>query len=857
MTPHQILKDNFGFEEFRLGQLEIITSILEMKNTLAVMPTGAGKSLCYQIPALLQNKFSIVISPLISLMQDQVEAINKNGNYAAFINSSLDYSQVQKVLNNINENKIKLLYLAPEKIKNAEFVLTIKNLAPYYLFVDEAHCISEWGHNFRPSYRNIKDFADTIGIKSISAFTATATPEVRKDIIAQLRFLNPSVFVYGFERENLAINVVHTKNKKEKIYDLLKDSKTSSIVYASTRKHCEQLTEYLKKKNIDAEYYHAGLTTELRKVIQDDFINDRTKIIVATNAFGMGIDKKDIGLVIHYNIPGSIENLYQEIGRAGRDGKEAKTYLFYSEKDKYIQEFLISLNNPTVESIKQTYNAILDYHRIAVNSKSESPLEIDDGLLKLLQSKSINTAQFDAILTYLEQSEYLAQGTSSQFGSHFKFLISQEQLKGYVKKVKYTDLQEFLLTLIQYYGAIPFERKVKINFSELSALMERSKTRLEELFIQLNEIGIIDFEKPSFNSKIVMLQERVLSDNLNLNTKEINSKKEHSKDKLDSVIEYCFTDECRFKYILNYFGENKSTYKCNKCDNCTIGQSDFTNTNEYLAEIIIRTFKEFHGGLTLARVIGILSGKSNSQTAKSISTYQSCMHYNSDTIEYNVRTLVSKKVLKEIGAKLFLDPIEELIDSEITDSIENKNYENNLELYNKLREERNLAAKKFSQQADIICSENILRNIAKIKPTSPSELLSIEGFNQRMFNKIGSEFLEVVREYSIERKVQKNISGLPKHISQTYKLIKKGYNLQEISNLLKLSDSIISVQLESIISYFPNDDYSNLILKEEFEQIEKEVIKVGDNLKEIKNSLPTTISYAKIRIVKALLSSLH
>jgi ATP-dependent DNA helicase RecQ len=857
LTPHQILKEYFGFEDFRPGQLEIITSILEMKNTLAVMPTGAGKSLCYQIPALLQNKFSIVISPLISLMQDQVEAINKNGNHAAFINSSLDYSQVQKVLNNVNENKIKLLYLAPEKLKNPEFVVTIKNLAPHYLFVDEAHCISEWGHNFRPSYRNIKDFSETIGIKSISAFTATATPEVRNDIISQLKFTKPSIFVYGFERENLAINVVHSKNKKEKIYDLLKNSKTPSIVYASTRKHCEQLTEYLKKKNIDAEYYHAGLTTELRKVIQDDFINDRTKIIVATNAFGMGIDKKDIGLVIHYNIPGSIENLYQEIGRAGRDGNEAKTYLFYSEKDKYIQEFLISLNNPSVESIKQTYDAILDYHRIALNSKSDSPLEIDDGLLKLLKSKSINSAQFESILTYLEQSEYIALSTSSMFGSHFKFLISQEQLKGYVKKVKYTDLQELLLTLIQFYGVIPFRSKVKINFSELSNLVEKSKKRLEELFMQLNEIGIIEYEKPNFNSKIIMLRERVSSNNLKLNTAEISSKKKHSIDKLDSVIEYCFSDECRFKYILNYFGENKTTFKCSKCDNCTIGQTDKSNINEYLSEIIVRTFKEFHGGLTLARTIGILTGKSNSQTAKSISTYQSCMHYNSDTIEYNVRTLVSKKVLKEIGGKLFLDPIEELIDSEITETLENQNYENNLELYNKLREERNLAVKKFSQQAEIICSDNILRNIAKIKPISPSALLSIEGFNQRMFNKIGSEFLEVVKEYSIKRKIEKNISGLPKHIIQTYKLIKKGYNLEEISNLLKLSDSIISVQLESIISYFPNDDYSNLISKDEFEQIEKEIIKIGDNLKEIKNSLPDRISYSKIRIVKAILSSVR
>lgn len=857
MTPHQILKNIFGFEEFRPGQLEIITSIAQMKNTLAVMPTGAGKSLCYQIPALLQNKFSIVISPLISLMQDQVEAINKNGNYAAYINSSLDYLQVQKVLNNVNENKIKLLYLAPEKIKNPEFVLTLKNLAPHYLFVDEAHCISEWGHNFRPSYRNITDFAETIRIKAISAFTATATPEVRKDIISQLRFSEPSIFVYGFERENLAINVVHTKNKKERIYALLKDSKHSSIVYASTRKHCEQLTEYLKYKKVDAEYYHAGLTTELRKVIQDDFINDRLKVIVATNSFGMGIDKKDIGLVIHYNMPGSIENLYQEIGRAGRDGTEAKTYLFYSEKDRYIQEFLISLNNPTIENIKRTYNAVLDYHRIAANSKSESPLEIDDGLIKLLESKSIKLNQLESILTYLEQSGYLSQSTSAQFGSQFKFLVSQDQLKGYVKKVKYTHLQEFLLTLIQFHGSIPFSKKVKINFSELSALLEKSRKRIEELFVQLNEIGIIEFEKPNFNSKIVMLQERVSSDRLKLNITEINSKKEHSKDKLDSVIEYCFTNECRFKYILNYFGENITRYQCNKCDNCTTSTTNDSNINEYLSEIIIRTFKEFHGGLTIARLIGILTGKSNSQIAKSISTFQSCIHYGSDKIEYCVRALISKKLIKEISGKLFLDPIEELIDSESSESVENKNYENNLELYNKLREERNLAAKKFSQQAEIICSDKILRDIAKIKPTSPSNLISIEGFNQRMFNKIGVELLEVVREYSNKRKVEKNLLGLPKHITQTYKLFKKGYTLQEISNLLKLSESIISVQMESIISYFPNEDFSGLVQKKEFEEIETAINNTGENLKEIKESLNGNISYAKIRIVKAILSSLR
>ena len=852
MTPHQVLKDFFGFDDFRQGQLEIINAILENKNTLAVMPTGAGKSLCYQIPALLNNKFSIVISPLISLMQDQVEAINKNGNYAAYINSSLDYSQVQKVLNNINENKIKLLYLAPEKLKNTEFVSTIKNLDPYYLFVDEAHCISEWGHNFRPSYRNIKDFASEIGITNISAFTATATPEVREDIITQLEFSNPSLFVYGFERENLSIHVEHTKSKKEKIFHLLKEHKTSAIVYTSTRKHCEKLTEFLKSKNISVEYYHAGLTTELRKVIQDDFINSRIKVIVATNAFGMGIDKKDIGLVIHYNIPGSIENLYQEIGRAGRDGEEADTYLFYSDKDKYIHEFLITLNNPTVEKIRETYDAILDYHRIAVNTKTDSPLELEDDLIKLLQSKSVNLNQIDSILTYLEHSEYLIQSNTAQYNAQFRFLLTKEQLKGYTKKVKYTDLQEFILLLLQHFGSLPFTQKVKINYGDLNTLMEKPKSKLEELFLKLNNIGIIEFDQPNYKPKILMLQERVSSVKLRLNIREINEKREHSKEKLDSVIEYCFTDECRFKYILNYFGERKVTYRCNKCDNCTRGETDNSNINDYLTEIIIRTFKEFHGGLTSARLVGLLTGKSQSQTAKSISTYQSCLHYSIEQIEHNLQTILSKKILKEINGKLFLDPVEELMDSEIISNNKPNNYENNLELYNKLREERNLAAKKFSQQAEIICSDNILRVIARNKPKTPSELLSLEGFNQRMYNKIGAELLEVVKEFVDANKAEENIAGLPKHITQTYKLVQKGYSLTEIANLLKLSESIVSVQLESIISYYPNDDYKALIPKSEFEVIKTSITDFGGKLKDIKERLPSNINYAKIRIVMAL-----
>ena len=430
------LKKYFDFDDFRPGQEEIIEAILNKKNVLAVMPTGAGKSLCYQLPSMLSETYSIIISPLISLMQDQVFSINQSKYSAAFINSSLDYRDTEKVLNDLVNKKIKMLFVAPEKLNNQFFVERLSNTKPEYLFVDEAHCISEWGHNFRPSFRDINSFAKAISIKKVSGFTATATPEVRKDIITQLEFKDPDVFVYGFERENISLNVIHTNKKKENILKLIKDYKTPTIIYTSTRKSCEKLTEYLKFENINVEYYHAGLSTELRKVIQDDFIKDNLKIIVATNAFGMGIDKSNIGMVIHYNFPGSIENLYQEFGRSGRDGNEAIAYLFYSEKDKYIHDYLIKVNYPSIEQIKICYDALLDYHRIAVNNVTDKSLEIDEGLSKLLTAKSINKNLLHSIINHLEQSGYLSANSGLQRNHQFRFLVDHTKLKGYVKKLK-------------------------------------------------------------------------------------------------------------------------------------------------------------------------------------------------------------------------------------------------------------------------------------------------------------------------------------------------------------------------------------------------------------------------------------
>lgn len=852
------LKKYFGFDSFRPGQEEIINDILRKNNVLAIMPTGAGKSLCYQLPSLLSETYSIIISPLISLMQDQVNALNQEHYSAAFINSTLDYREAEKVLNDLLNQKIKMLFIAPEKLNNINFVERIKRTNPEYLFIDEAHCISEWGHNFRPSYRNINIFAESIEIKNISAFTATATPEVRKDIIEQLQFTNPKTHISGFERKNISLNVNFDKNKKEKIFEILQKCEKSAIIYTATRRHAEQLSEYLNLKKKQNEFYHAGLSNELRRIIQDNFISGKTKIIIATNAFGMGIDKADIELVIHYNIPSSVENLYQEFGRAGRDGTEAKAFLFYSARDKEIQKFFIDSSYPYIDQIKKCYTAILDYYKIAVNTKTGKFLEIDKSLIKLIESKEIHKGLIPSILSNLEDSGYLKLHSSNSLNHFIKILISPNDLKKYLKGMYNAELKDFILQIIKHFGASIFTSKILIDFDLFYKSFGYGRKTIEEFLLTLDNVGIIQYDKPSFSQKIEMLQERVESKYLRLNKEEINSKILNAKNKLDKIIDYTNTTDCRFKFILEYFGEELENYKCGKCDNCT-NKNTSKRSNEFLNEIIIRTFNEYKGSLKENRIIGILKGTSKSKVAKKISTYDSCKFYSAQEIESSIQELISKNILKKLNNELYFNPLEELfsVDEIEFNNIDFKknNYKVNLELFNKLRTERDVAAKKFSQNAQIVCSDKILKEISQAKPQNPSQLMQINGFNQRMYNKIGEEFLSIIKEQITTENVNKFSKELPQHISQTYELVCKKYSLYDISKLLKLPESIVSIQLETIISYYPELDYTFLLNKSDFEVIKNSISDFNEDLKSIKNKLENNISFAKVRIVKAILKA--
>ena len=855
MSPNEALKKYFGFSAFRKNQLEIIDSILAGNNILAVLPTGAGKSLCYQIPSLVSENFSIIISPLIALMKDQVDSLNKVELIAGFVNSSMDFREYEDVMNNVYYGKLKILFVSPERLENRDFANRIKDLSPQYLFVDEAHCISEWGHNFRPSYRKIKNFAEFISVKQISAFTATATPEVRDDIVKQLNFKKPKIFIKGFERDNLNLNVIKTTKKKETTLALIKQFQAPVIIYTSSRKSSEEITEYLNMHKIKCNYYHAGLKSEIRIKIQDDFQNDRLKIIAATNAFGMGIDKKDIRLIIHYNTPNSIENYYQEIGRAGRDGKNSFAYLLYEKDDMNIHNFFLLNSNPDKKLIQDVYNAVCDYGKVAVGSLNDDDIFINSTFINSCVKRKLNNGLLHSVLSTLETSGYLKTISKYHQNTTTKINFTPEELKVFIKKTLNFSIKELLIYLVKKNGDTVFNKQIDVDMTEILKDLNFSSNVIKENFEILNDLGVLTFKKNDSGEYITLSAQRVTADRLQIDYKKINSSYLVGQQKIEKMTGFVFTKECRFKFILSYFGEDVTNYSCGICDVCKQGQNYSDSTSDYIKEVMLNLVNEQNDLLSERELKDILKGEIKNPQYTKMNYYGSCINFSDEELQNIISFLYASKFLnKPERANQKISITDKginslpLLDKNKLDQYEPVKYDDSLDLYLRLKEIRLDTAKKYLQKPALICPKEILKEISDKRPDNENDLLLIKGFTKRMFNKIGFDIIDEI--ISFNKNYGRKIKFSP-GIKETYRLIKEGYSLNDISKIRKLSETVISMHAESIIENEPEIEIKQLLKDEFIKTIYHEFRKGFSNLKELKERLPKEISYPIIRIAVA------
>ena len=552
----------FGLTSFRPGQREVIAAVLAGSDCLCIMPTGGGKSLCYQLPAVAREGVALVVSPLIALMKDQVDALHELGIAATFINSSLAPREQFERMDAMAAGQFDLVYIAPERLRSSMFIEKLRATKLQLLAVDEAHCISEWGHDFRPDYARLGLLRQRLGLPPTIALTATATPQVRADIAKQLQLREPKVFITGFARANLHFEVHEAYSdldKDQTLIDFLAETPGAGIVYASTRKRCESLVETLRTrtKGRKVGLYHAGLEQDDRRRVQDDFMGGRVPIIVATNAFGMGIDKADLRFVVHYNIPGSLEAYYQEAGRAGRDGLASRCLLIYTPKDRSTQEYFIDSAYPEPNVVQSVY----DYLRGIDADPIELTLdEIKDHLGLRIRSEGVSACE-----KLLEGVGALERLDSRQNMAGVKIDSDLPTLVDLVPRE--AKVQRRVLQVVErLVGELRFER-VFVNPRQVAKEAELDVEATNRAFRELAKLQSFDFVPPFRGRAVHMLERKKPFEKLGIDFLEQERRRDAEYAKLDRMEKYAKSRRCRQLEILDYFGD-PAKKKCGLCDQC-------------------------------------------------------------------------------------------------------------------------------------------------------------------------------------------------------------------------------------------------------------------------------------------------
>lgn len=808
IKPLDVLHKYYGYTSFRKGQENIITSIINKEDVLAIMPTGGGKSICYQVPALCLDGITIVISPLISLMKDQVDALKTMGVKARLINSSLSNSEYNEALEEIENDECKIIYIAPERLDSMDFVNIIRGKNISQVAIDEAHCVSQWGHDFRVSYKKIPYFINRLDKRPIvTAFTATASNEVREDIINILDLHNPAVYITGFDRENLSINIVKSSSKNKYTLDYVENHKNESgIIYASTRKEVETIYEGLLKRNYSIAKYHAGLSSEARKEYQENFINDDIKIMVATNAFGMGIDKPNIRWVLHYNMPQSIENYYQEIGRAGRDGEDSECVLLFSPGDVHTQKYLVEvgIENPDrkrvqYKKLQQMVDLVYSntcYRKNILNYFGETFLEDCNNCSNCLNEgevvdKTLDAQKVISCIARMKRSFGATMIIDVLRGSKNKKVLDLGfdtlTTYGIMKNYSNEDLKTFINTLVSHgfldvvenigpRGSFP---TIKLNEQSLKVIREEIKVEFKE-----DKVTKSRYVENELYEMLVSLRSEIAKE--------------------EGIAPYMVFGDATLKNMASVYATNKEEM----LNISGVGQIKYEKYGKRFEDIIEKYIEEKN----------IDKSKLNTVSGKSTGL-------NSEY--FNVTT--DKK------------------------------------LYERLRDYRLSVSKLEGVLPYMILSSNTLKEISGRYPLDEEQLKDICGIGPVKINKYGEDIINIVKEYIQENNInpkweeKKRLKLVldgdsRKNDEIALDLLNQNKDINDVADELEISVSTVLGYVYDYIKLGNNINF-DIDLKCMYTENEKEMIldainRFGDEkVSVIKKVMPDYVKYESIRAV--------
>lgn len=596
-TYRKILADYWGYTGFRPLQEEIIRSVMQNRDTLALMPTGGGKSITFQVPSLAREGICLVVTPLISLMQDQVENLRSRNIRATAIHSGLTSFELDIALDNCIYGDYKFLYLSPERLSTELFLKRLENMRVNLLAIDEAHCISQWGYDFRPSYLKIAEIRKLLPGVPVLALTATATPTVAADIQDRLLFREPNVIRQSFERKNLVYLVRHTEDKMAYMLKILKRQSGPSIIYVRNRKKTREIAEFLRKNGVSAQFYHAGMDHDERKQRQDGWTHNKMRVMVATNAFGMGIDKPDVRSVIHADLPDSPEAYFQEAGRAGRDGKKAYAVLLYQPSDKLSLTKSHQVRFPDIETIRRIYQALGNYFQIIPGTGKGQVFDFD--LMDFSQKFGFHSLVAYHALKHLEKAGYVELTEEIDMPARVHFRVDRDELyKFQVANDRYDALIKLMLRV--YAGM--FSDFVKINEQNLAAKAKVTAETVVQALLSLQNMGVLYYLKPKKTPQIIFATERLEDKSLLFGKREYEEQEALVRMRMDTMVHYATTFyRCRSQLLLMYFGE-QDPFPCRQCDVCV--ESDKAQLDSSNRETIIAHLRELllRGPLSLTEL---------------------------------------------------------------------------------------------------------------------------------------------------------------------------------------------------------------------------------------------------------------